>query len=281
MKFRFSIDRGGTFTDIFCQTSEGECIVRKLLSEDPANYNDAPTEGIRRILHEYNRNPSKSYDKESIIDTSDIEFIRMGTTVATNALLERKGAPCALITTKGFKDLQLIGNQSRPKIFDLEIQRPEKLYSTVVEVDERVLLVKPESNFPPEQVFMGYSQEKIYIEKAIDREQITQALQSILQMNIKSIAVCFLHSYAYPQHEETVREIAAQLGFEQISLSSEIMPTIRAVPRGCSSCVDAYLTPVIKQYLRSFSQGFDGNIGSKVSFMQVRCIHPCTQSDLL
>ena len=122
---------------MYCKTSAGEAIVLKLLSEDPDNYNDAPTEGIRRILEQYSGEPLK-YAKGRVIDTSHIDFIRMGTTVATNALLERKGEPCALITTRGFGDLLLIGNQSRPRIFDLEIRRPENLFVCVAEVNERV-----------------------------------------------------------------------------------------------------------------------------------------------
>jgi 5-oxoprolinase (ATP-hydrolysing) len=271
MRFKFSIDRGGTFTDVYCQINnemhDEQSVVLKLLSEDPDNYSDAPSEGIRRIMQQYSCDKSK-YQKDEIIDTSDIEFIRMGTTVATNALLERKGAPCALITTKGFKDLQLIGNQSRPKIFDLEIQRPERLYTHVVEVNERILLVKSESKFPADKILVGRSQEEIYVETMIDRDEVVSKLQEILDVGIKSIAVCFLHSYAYPEHEELVREVAEGMGFEQISLSSEIMPTIRAVPRGCTSTVDAYLTPVIKQYLRSFSKRFDNGISKIVSFMQ-------------
>jgi 5-oxoprolinase (ATP-hydrolysing) len=192
----------------------------------------------------------------------------MGTTVATNALLERKGARCALITTKGFADLQLIGNQSRPRIFDLEIQRPGQLFSHVSEIDERVLLVNEDSSYPEEDVVTCRSQDHVFIEKAVDINEVTSKLRDIYESGIRSIAVCFLHSYAYPNHEELVRDTASKMGFAQISISSEIMPTIRAVPRGCTTCVDAYLTPVIKQYLASFAQGFDVNIASKVSFMQ-------------
>ena len=138
MRFQFSIDRGGTFTDVYCRTSTGEDIVLKLLSEDPENYLDAPTEGIRRILEQQSEDPSR-FAKGRVIDTTSIDFIRMGTTVATNALLERKGERCALITTKGFADLLEIGNQSRPRIFDLEIKRAENLFACVAEVDERVM----------------------------------------------------------------------------------------------------------------------------------------------
>eukprot|EP01035_Chromulina_nebulosa_P026447 gene26447-34623_t len=144
-RFRFSIDRGGTFTDIYCEivnNGSKKSVVVKLLSEDPANYDDAPTEGIRRILQAELVDEKEKFDRKYRVDTSRIDYIRMGTTVATNALLERKGERIALITTKGFRDLQQIGNQSRPKIFDLKIQKPELLYEHVVEVNERVVLIK-------------------------------------------------------------------------------------------------------------------------------------------
>ena len=130
-QFRFSIDRGGTFTDVYAEVpGEPGFKIIKLLSEDPANYDDAPREGIRRILAEY----QQDFDDRKI-DGSQIEWIRMGTTVATNALLERKGAPSALVITKGFADVLQIGNQDRPHIFDLQIKKPELLYRQVIEVD--------------------------------------------------------------------------------------------------------------------------------------------------
>ena len=154
LRCSFSIDRGGTFTDIYCEVYKGavlhDTIVSKLLSEDPSNYKDAPTEGIRRILE---RVTCVSHPRTDKVSTANIDHIRMGTTVATNALLERKGERCALITTKGFKDLQVIGNQSRPKIFDLEIRRPDLLYEYVGEVDERVVLLK-ESELEYNEAFL-------------------------------------------------------------------------------------------------------------------------------
>lgn len=194
----------------------------------------------------------------------------IGTTVATNALLERNGERVALLTTKGFKDLQLIGNQSRPKIFDLEIRRPELLYEYVDEVDERIILVKEENTkYPEESVLVGSSQEKLFVEKAIDEKEIVDKLRVIKEMGIDSLAVVFLHSYTFASHEQKVKELAVAMGFSQISLSSEVMPMIRAVPRGGTTCVDAYLTPVIKRYLQSFTSGFDAGIKRiKVSFMQ-------------
>jgi 5-oxoprolinase (ATP-hydrolysing) len=168
----------------------------------------------------------------------------MGTTVATNALLERKGERVALITTKGFADLQLIGNQSRPKIFDLEIKRPELLYEKVVEIDERVSLVK-EGEFLNTQgvegdIKWGLSHEKLVVTKELNEGEVEKGLQDILNVGIKSIAVVFLHSYTFSDHEKKVKVIAERLGFEQISISSEIMPMVRMVPRGCTTYVDKY-----------------------------------------
>ena len=143
-QYSFSIDRGGTFTDVYCQLPHGLEIVYKLLSEDPLNYPDAPTEGIRRILNHFDTPHSNiPYPRGEPIKTSKIASIRMGTTVATNALLERKGAPNVLLITKGFKDLLSIGNQSRPDIFDLQIKQLSTLYDHVIEVDERVRLFSP------------------------------------------------------------------------------------------------------------------------------------------
>ena len=143
-QFRFSIDRGGTFTDVYAEVPgrPGFKVV-KLLSEDPANYEDAPREGIRRILDEYSQGDKKN---NKFIDASQIEWIRMGTTVATNALLERKGARSALVITKGFRDVLQIGNQDRPNLFDLQINKPDLLYEAVIEVDERLRLLKPDED---------------------------------------------------------------------------------------------------------------------------------------
>ena len=270
MKFRFAIDRGGTFTDVYCEVLDDDGTVRqrvvKLLSEDPMNYKDAPTEGIRRILES---ETGIAHLRDKKIDTSLIEYLRMGTTVATNALLERKGDRCALLTTKGFADLQIIGNQSRPKIFDLQIKRPDQLYDTVVEVDERVVLLKEGECVHNAEEILGISQERLYVEKSIDETEVEDILRNILAKGIKSLAVVLMHSYTYREHELIVKRIAEQLGFEQVSLSSEVMPMVRIVPRGCTTCVDAYLTPVIKRYLASFCQGFDEGLKKvQVNFMQ-------------
>lgn len=259
---------GGTFTDIYSETVEGDHVkssVLKLLSEDPANYNDAPTEGIRRILE---KETGIAIPRNGLVPTDQIDYIRMGTTVATNALLERKGERIALLTTKGFADLQHIGNQSRPKIFDLQVKRPDVLYDTVIEIDERVLLCK-DVEYEESRVEVGISNERLIVEKSIDESEVQAALAEVFATGIRSIAVVLMHSYTFPKHEQIVRSIAEGMGFEQVSLSSDIMPMVRIVPRGCTTCVDAYLTPIIKRYLQSFSKGFDAGLGQvQVSFMQ-------------
>ena len=151
-KFRFSIDRGGTFTDIYAEVpGESGFRVVKLLSEDPQNYDDAPREGIRRVLADVT---GMNIPKNSV-PAEMIEWIRMGTTVATNALLERKGARCALLVTRGFRDILQIGNQDRPDIFDLKIRKPDLLYETVVEVDERLRMLRDDEKPPEGPVVQG------------------------------------------------------------------------------------------------------------------------------
>ena len=276
-KFRFAIDRGGTFTDVFCEIFQenNKCSTKvlKLLSQDPLNYKDAPTEGIRRIL---NDELSINISKDSVIPSTNIECIRMGTTIATNALLERKGERVAFLTTKGFRDSQIIGNQSRPKIFDLEIKKPDLLYEYVGEIDERIIIIKDNETINnntliiENKIVTGISQEKLFVEKSLDEKVILFELQKIKQMGINAIAVCLLHSYIYPEHEKIIGQLAEKMGFSHISLSHEIMPMIRLVPRACTTCVNAYLTPALIYYLKSFSEGFDKEllINNKVSFMQ-------------
>ncbi|CAB4424914.1 unnamed protein product [Rhizophagus irregularis] len=272
---RICIDRGGTFTDCIGSipvpiseeypTGRKEIVV-KLLSVDPQNYPDAPREGIRRILEIAS---GKSFPKDKPVETSLIESIRMGTTVATNALLERKGERCALLITKGFKDLLLIGNQTRPKIFDLAIRKPDVLYQRVVEVDERVSLVSEGLN-SSKDIFQGVSGEYVKIFKKPDLEKVKEDLQSLYDDDFRSVAICLLHSYTYPEHERLLGEIATSIGFTHISLSSSIMPMIKIVPRGTSSTADAYLTPCIRKYIDGFVSGFDENLtkNARLEFMQ-------------
>lgn len=282
-RFRFGIDRGGTFCDVYCEVfvngNYSHHKLLKLLSVDPVHYPDAPREGIRRILEQ---ETGRSHPQDVPLDTSQIDFIRMGTTVATNALLERAGERCALVITKGFCDLLEIGNQSRPKIFDLEIKRPQLLYEEVAEIDERVRIVTdahhqlatcdmPEDDDVLAEPMIGVTGERVIVRKRPDPVQVHEQLQSIYDRGIRSLAVVLLHSYAYPHHEKLIGEIATQIGFTNVTLSSSIMAMVKVVQRGYTALADAYLTPCIQQYLKTFASGFDSNLGTPqcpVLFMQ-------------
>lgn len=203
----------------------------------------------------------------------------MGTTVATNALLERKGEPTALLITEGFKDLLTIGNQSRPQMFNLAIDRPSGLYSDVAEVAERVVvetcadsqLRGRKFGFPKAlRTIQTESGESVEILKSLDVTEVETTLKRLRLKGLKSLAVCFMHSYIFPDHELQVKGIAERLGFEEICLSSAVSPRSKIVPRGNSSVLDAYLTPVIKQYLKQFSKSFPNieQSGTRVDFMQ-------------
>jgi 5-oxoprolinase (ATP-hydrolysing) len=272
---RIAIDRGGTFTDCVGEHN-GEEIIIKLLSEDPANYKDAPLEGIRRIVGHFQ---GRDIPRGQPLDTSVIDSIRMGTTVATNALLERKGEKIALVVTKGFKDCLTIGNQSRPKIFDLAIRKPDVLYEKVVEVDERVTLedyaedparttTEPEAHVGTEEakgkdLVRGLSGETVRILKRAEDAEVRAKLKDIYDQGIRSVAVCLMHGYTYPDHEALIGRIAKEIGFQHISLSHELMPMIKLVSRATSVCADAYLTPAIRKYIDGFSAGFEGGLGTR------------------
>ncbi|KAK5119216.1 hypothetical protein LTR85_007830 [Meristemomyces frigidus] len=274
---RIAIDRGGTFTDCVGNPGSGKMaddVLIKLLSVDPENYDDAPLEGIRRLLSRFS---GKEIPRGEPLDTSKIESIRMGTTVATNALLERKGEDIAMVVTKGFKDCLEIGNQSRPNIFDLAIRKPEVLYKKVVEIDERVTLEdyaeNPERNEtkadavedagPDAELVRGLSGEAVRILQRPDESGIRKQLQEVYDSGLKSIAVCLMHGYTYPHHEALVGKIARDIGFEHVSLSHELMPMIKLVPRATSACADAYLTPAIRKYIDGFQKGFAGGLGTE------------------
>lgn len=272
---RIAIDRGGTFTDCVGNLA-GKDVVIKLLSEDPANYEDAPLEGIRRIMSHF---LERDIPRGETLDTSKIDSIRMGTTVATNALLERKGEKIAMVVTKGFKDCLVIGNQSRPKIFDLAIHKPDVLYSDVVEINERVTLedyaedprrTASKTNAKAgtaeaktADLVMGLSGEAVRILQRPEEERIRQQLQGVYDKGIKSVAVCLMHAYTFPDHEAAIGKIAKDIGFRHISLSSELMPMIKLVSRATSVCADAYLTPAIRKYIDGFQKGFAGGLGTK------------------
>ncbi|CAP34677.2 Protein CBG16813 [Caenorhabditis briggsae] len=268
MSLGFAIDRGGTFTDVIVFKPNEEVEVLKVLSVDPSNYADAPTEAIRQVLE---RESGKKISRGIPLPTESISWIRMGTTVATNALLERKGERIGLLITKGFKDLLFIGNQSRPKIFDFDIQIPEVLYEDVIEVDERVLILEQTKELVGDDVAIktAINGMKVVVEKRVDEEELKQNLKSLKKKGIKSVAVLFLHSFIfYPTHEKRVGAIAKASGFDYVSLSHEVMPMIKVVPRGFTVCADAYLTPKIMEYLDGFQAGFTDLSQVRVNFMQ-------------
>jgi hypothetical protein len=282
-KFHFSIDRGGTFTDIHCILPNQQEIIRKILSEDPDNYPDAPTEGIRRILFEYDVENTKKgkYKRGDKVCTENIGSIRMGTTVATNALLERKGERMGLLITKGFKDLLKIGNQSRQDIFDLTCFAPELLYESVKEVDERVMLAKYFDEQIQDDEIMdsfqeptvdvmgspkagygkrveGITGEKVIVMKPPDLNVVRVQLEEFRKEGIKSVAIVLAHSYTFQEHEKMIGNLAMEMNcFSEISMSSKVMPMVKLVNRGHTACAAAYLTPKITTYLGSFRQGFD------------------------
>ena len=213
--------------------------------------------------------------RDAQLDTSKIHSIRMGTTVATNALLERKGQRTALVITKGFRDLLLIGNQSRPRIFDLAIHKPDVLYDAVLEVDERVTLEEWSENTEAtpidipknsKDLFRGLSGETIRVLRKPDYAQIEKDLRRLHKDDgYEALAVVLIHSYTYPEHENEIGKIAEKVGFQHISLSSSLMPMVKMVPRGTSATADAYLTPQIKKYISGFSKGFKGELGSEAA----------------
>ncbi|MCH8209184.1 MAG: 5-oxoprolinase, partial [Nitrospinae bacterium] len=240
--YRFSIDRGGTFTDVYAEVpGDPGFRVVKLLSENPAHYPDAPLEGIRRILQDVSGIPLPMEK----FDTSRVEWVRMGTTVATNALLERKGEPCALLITKGFGDLLRIGKQNRPDLFDLKVKKPDPLYETIVEVEERVRVVDKAEGREDINLVQGISGDLIEILQAPDLDRIEKDLQPVLERGIRSLAVVLMHSWTWPDHELQIGALAEKMGFAQVSLSSRVMPRVKIVERGQTCCVAAYLTPAI------------------------------------
>ena len=277
-KFHFAIDRGGTFTDVVCRLPDGTEIVFKLLSEDPSHYQDAPTEGIRRLLQEHD-SPSSGikYPRGEPVNTSRIGSIRMGTTVATNALLEREGARMALVTTSGFGDLLEIGNQARPDIFDLSCKTPSLLYEEVVEVEERVLLQEfcsaelleksPMKEMPRK---VGITKEGVLVERVPDLESVKTQLSGLRDKGITSLAIALMHAYTFPDHEIMIGKLASDMGcFEQISMSHEVMSMVKLVPRGHTTSAAAYLTPKITTYLSNFQRGFDeGLVNVPLQFMK-------------
>ena len=238
--WQFWIDRGGTFTDIVARKPDGTILVDKLLSENFSMYKDAAIAGIKRILN------LKNEDK---IPTDQIASVKMGTTVATNALLERKGDRTLLLITKGFGDLLRIGYQNRPLLFDLNIQLPELLYDRVVEVSERL-------------------DAKGKIIKSLNENEVRTALKKAKIDGINSVAIAFMHSYINPNHENIIAEIAHEEKFDQISVSHKVSPLIKLIGRGDTTVVDAYLSPILRRYVNQVSEELEKNKSTKLMFMQ-------------
>lgn len=255
----------GTFTDVRAAISGQPDVVTKLLSVDPANYSDAPAEGIRRIL---NQTTGAAISREDALPKQYIHSIRMGTTVATNALLERKGTRHALLVTAGFCDVLDICFQSRPKLFELGIKKPELLYDEVVEIQERITVEGFDENPNPSSMDVkptpgvhvhASTGDLLRVIKPLDEQEVEQKLQALKTKGIDTIAVCLVHSYLYPRHEEKIAEIAAKLGFSHVSISTRVGSNMaKIVPRGSSASADAYLTPEIKRYVDGFSRKFEG-----------------------
>ncbi|KAB8254108.1 Hydantoinase B/oxoprolinase-domain-containing protein [Aspergillus pseudonomiae] len=258
-KITISIDRGGTFTDVHAIVPGKPDIILKLLSVDPAHYQDAPTEGVRQILELVTGEP---HPRGQPLKLDRIGSLRMGTTVATNALLERKGARSVLLTTKGFRDLLKIGDQSRPNIFDLSMARPGVLPEGVVEVNERIVPCHPSADkdcFAGARIVEGVTGEKFRVVQELNLEEVRSELQRYKDQGYQSLSVALVHSFAYPEHERQIGELAESMGFS-VTLSSKLQPMIKIVPRGMSAAADAYLTPVIKTYIDSISSSFEGGL---------------------
>ena len=238
--WQFWIDRGGTFTDIVAKKPDGKIIIDKLLSENSDAYKDAAVAGIRRIL---------DLKKEDKIPTDIISSVKMGTTVATNALLERKGDRTLLLITKGFGDLLRIGYQNRPLLFDLNIKLPELLYERGVEVSERL-------------------NEKGEVVTELNEEEVRNSLIKAKSDGINSIAIAFMHSYINPDHENKIEQIAKEENFNQISVSHKVSPLIKLVGRGDTTVVDAYLSPILRRYVNQVSEELQDTKSTQLMFMQ-------------
>src|SRR6266702_5583226 len=229
-KWQFWIDRGGTFTDIVALRPDGRILAHKLLSENPGRYRDAAIAGIRELL---------AVPSGAAIPGERIEVVKMGTTVATNALLERKGERTVLFITRGFRDALRIAYQNRPRLFDRHIVPPELLYTKVVEVEERV----------------GAQGEVL---AALDLERARRDLEAAYAEGYRSIAVVLMHGYRHPEHERRIAGLARSIGYEQVSASHEASPLMKLVSRGDTTVVDAYLSPILKRYVARVASELQG-----------------------
>ncbi len=235
--WQFWIDRGGTFTDIVARQPDGVMVTHKLLSENPQHYPDAAIQGIRDLM---------GVAVDESVPSDRIASVRMGTTVATNALLEQKGEPVLLVITRGFADALRIGYQQRPDLFVLDIQLPEMRYTAVLEVDERITAEGEVLQYP-------------------DGDAIRQALQIHYDRGLCAVAILFMHAYRFPAHEQMVAQIAGEIGFSQISTSFATTPLIKLIGRGDTTVVDAYLSPVLRRYVDRVAAELPG---TRLLFMQ-------------
>ncbi|MFY0690616.1 MAG: hydantoinase B/oxoprolinase family protein [Paracoccaceae bacterium] len=240
--WQFWVDRGGTFTDLVAKRPDGGFETLKLLSENPEQYEDAAVEGVRRLLELGSR---------EAFPEGQIDAVKMGTTVATNALLERKGDPTLLLITEGLRDLLEIGYQNRPRLFDLEIRKPELLYQDVQEVAGR--LDATGAQIVP-----------------LDEAAARAALQAGYDQGLRSVAIAFMHAYLNPDHEDRVAAIAREIGFTQVSTSSATSQLIKLVGRGDTTVVDAYLSPILRRYVDQVANALNAGRGGakRLFFMQ-------------
>ena len=220
-KWQFWIDRGGTFTDVVAKKPDGGLITHKLLSENPEQYSDAAVQGIRELL---------GLNKDDLLPEESIASVKMGTTVATNALLERQGDRTLFVTTRGFGDALRIGYQARPRLFDRHIVLPELLYEEVLEVAERLDATG-----------------KVVV--PLDEDAARSGMQEAYDRGIRSVAIAFMHGYNNDVHERKVAEIATGIGFSQISVSNQVSPLMKLISRGDTTVVDAYLSPILRRYV--------------------------------
>ncbi|WP_420993916.1 hydantoinase B/oxoprolinase family protein [Cupriavidus sp. 30B13] len=236
-RWQFWIDRGGTFTDVVGLRPDGTVVTHKLLSENPEQYSDAAVAGIRHLLGLAPGEP---------VTPALVEVVKMGTTVATNALLERKGEPLALFITRGFRDALRIAYQNRPRLFDLNIVLPELLYREVVEVDERL-------------------DARGGVVAPLDEATLRADMRRVFAGGTRAIAIVFLHGYRAPAHEQAAARIARETGFTQISVSHQVSPLMKLVSRGDTTVVDAYLSPILRRYVGQVEQQMPG---VRLQFMQ-------------
>ena len=240
-RWQFWIDRGGTFTDIVAKRPDGTLATHKLLSENPDQYHDAAIAGMRFLL---------GLTKDAPLPIGQIEAVKMGTTVATNALLERKGENTLLAITRGFSDQLRIGYQNRPRIFDREIRLPELLYREVIEINERI---------------GAYGE----IVLPLDELHTRDALKASRDKGFEAIAIVLMHGYRYTEHEHRVAKIAREVGFTQISVSHQVSPLMKIVSRGDTTVVDAYLSPILRRYVDQVASELSNDEGkARLYFMQ-------------